>query len=301
MLSPKARAWGWFALKGAISLGLLALLLSSLSLEAAFAALRRLSWPGLTLALALVIVAHAVNAWRLTVFLPGLGFPAALRFTFIGTFYSTVLPSQLAGDAIKAVRMARVNAEPGRAVSAVVRDKLMGLAALISLSLAAVPVSELPGRAGISVVLALALIATGVVWYGLDHIPTTGFWARIAKYMPHASAAGLTRRQLAVNFAGGVLFQALVVAIFAVVGVELGIAIAPAAWVAVVGFVSVVLLLPVTVAGIGLRDASLIGFLEALGQTSEEALALSFVILLLSLFSAAIGLVCDLASRDSRN
>jgi preprotein translocase subunit SecG len=68
--------------------------------------------------------------------------------------------------------------------------------------------------------------------------------------------------------------------------------------VVVIGLVSIILLLPVTVAGIGLREGSLVGLMGALGQDAAATLAMSLVILALSLFAAAIGLALDLTSRD---
>jgi len=294
----KRRAWVWFAIKGAVSLGLMIFMLNQISLGDAVAAMTQISFGALLLAWALVVVAHGVNALRLRTFLPGIGAWPALRFTFIGTFYSTVLPSQLAGDAIKAVRLARANNDAGQAVSAVVRDKIMGLAALIALSLAAVPFSGMPASAETTGVLGVALAATAGLWFALDRLPQNGMWARLAKILPRAADVGLTRRQLMTNFLWGVVFQALVVGIFIAVGVDLGLSISTGAWVVVIGVVSVILLLPVTVAGIGLREGSLVGLMGALGQDTTATLAMSLVILMLSLAAAGVGLVFDLTSRD---
>jgi uncharacterized membrane protein YbhN (UPF0104 family) len=299
LTSPSTiKTWGWFGVKAAVSVGLMAFTLSRISLADALAAMGGLSLAALAAAAAIVILAHGVNALRLCAFLPELTFDPALRFTFIGTFYSTVLPSQLAGDAIKAVRLARVHDDAGRAVSAVVRDKIMGLAALIALSLAAVPLSEFPERAEVAAMLAVALLLTAALWLALDRLPRGGVWDRVAKYLPSAADAGLARRQLAINFLWGVVFQAMVVAIFAVVGEDLGLDVSAGAWVVVIGLVSIILLLPVTVAGIGLREGSLVGLMGALGQDAAATLAMSLVILALSLFAAAIGLALDLTSRD---
>ena len=294
----RRKAWAWFAVKVVVSVGLLALLLAQVSLGDAFDALNGLSWSSFAAAVAIVIVAHAVNARRLCVFLPGISFGPALRFTVIGTCYSTVLPSQLVGDAIKAVRLARAHDNAGRAIAAVVRDKIMGLIALIVLSLAAVPLSMMPGQGKIAAALLAALAATAFLWWALDRLPQGGRWALVAKYLPRAADTGLSARQLAENFVWGLVLQALVVAIFAVVGIDLGLDIAAGAWIVIVGVVSLILFLPVTVAGVGLREGSLIGFMGALGQDPAATLALSLVILVLSLMAAAIGFVLDVTSRD---
>ena len=66
----------------------------------------------------------------------------------------------------------------------------------------------------------------------------------------------------------------------------------------VVGFVSLALLLPITVAGVGLRDASLVTILSALAQPASTALALSFALLALTLLGAVLGLIAEFAGRD---
>lgn len=296
--AARRKAWAWFAAKIVVSAVLMAAMLTQVSFGAAIDAAKNLSIFSLILATAIVIVAHVVNARRLCVFLPGLSLLRSLRFTFIGTFYSTMLPSQLAGDAIKAVRLARAHDAAGRAVSAVVRDKIMGLAALVALSLAAVPLSNLPARGGAVAVLIVSLAVVAGLWFALDRLPQSGRWTTLAKYLPRAADAGLTRRQLAENFLWGLVFQALVVGIFAVVGIDLGLTISAGEWVVVIGVVSIILLAPVTIAGVGLREGSLVGLMGALGQDEATTLAMSLVILLLSLFAAGIGFVIDAVSRD---
>ncbi|MDX2223074.1 MAG: lysylphosphatidylglycerol synthase domain-containing protein [Rhodospirillaceae bacterium] len=296
--SGPARAWVWFALKAVIGGGLLAFMLSRVSLGDSLAALSGVSAAAWVLALVLAVIAHAVNAAKLCGFIPGFAFWPSLRFTFIGTLYGTVLPSPLAGDAVKAVRMARAGDDPGPIVAAVIRDKVMGLAALIALSLAAVPVAGLPGRGETAALFIAGLAAAALLWLVLDRAPRHGLLAPLMRHLPPAAAAGLGRGQLARNFVWGLVFQALVVAIFAILGHDVGITISVADWTVVVGLVSVILLLPVTVAGLGLREGSLVGLLGALGQSGEAALALSFAVLILSLATAGVGLIFDLAGRD---
>ena len=78
----------------------------------------------------------------------------------------------------------------------------------------------------------------------------------------------------------------------------MGIQLTIAAWAVVVGLVSVVLLLPVTIAGVGLRDSSLVGLIALLGQSQSAALAMSLVLLILNLLGAIIGFLVDFAGSD---
>ena len=78
----------------------------------------------------------------------------------------------------------------------------------------------------------------------------------------------------------------------------MGIQLTIAAWAVVVGLVSVVLLLPVTIAGVGLRDSSLVGLIALLGQSQSAALAMSLVLLILNLLGAKVGFLVDFSDSD---
>jgi uncharacterized membrane protein YbhN (UPF0104 family) len=54
----------------------------------------------------------------------------------------------------------------------------------------------------------------------------------------------------------------------------------------------------VTIAGIGIRDASLIGLLTGIGQSAPQALALSFALLALTLLGALVGLMVEVLGTD---
>src|SRR6185295_5221235 len=96
------------------------------------------------------------------------------------------------------------------------------------------------------------------------------------------------------SLALGLVFNVLSIAVFVVLGAALGLHLSLAAWAVVVGMTSLALLLPVTVAGIGVRDASLVTLLTALGQDAEAALALSFLLLALTLIGALAGFAAEM-------
>src|SRR5690349_1056092 len=95
--------------------------------------------PPLTIAALIVLyfAAHTVNAVRLHVLLPGLSLKQAWRFTMIAILFGTALPGQLAGDAVKAFRLARAAGSLGEvthAIAAVAVDKIISMFALLILT-----------------------------------------------------------------------------------------------------------------------------------------------------------------------
>ena len=64
-------------------------------------------------------------------------------------------------------------------------------------------------------------------------------------------------------------------------------------WCWVLGVVSIAVVLPVTVGGIGLREGAFIALLGFLGVPAAQSLALSFTIFFLTICGAAVGGICE--------
>ena len=75
----------------------------------------------------------------------------------------------------------------------------------------------------------------------------------------------------------------------AILGTNLGIALPLVDWAWIVGVMSLAVLLPLTIGGIGLREGALIGCLGFAGVPSESAIALSFGIFAVTLSGALAG------------
>ena len=125
-------------------------------------------------------------------------------------------------------------------------------------------------------------------------------WARIRE-LPARLANGLDRvlqrrRALAANVAAALAFHVLCIAVHACLGPALGISLPFAHWAVVYACVSVLLLLPVSVAGLGLREGGYMGLLGLFGVASEPALSLSLVLFGFLLLGASAGLITELAA-----
>lgn len=289
------------ALKIGVSVALLALVLTRVPLAEAWAAARELV-PGIAaLSVLGYFAAHVINAAKLRVLLPGLSLWQAWRFTMIGVLFGLALPGQLAGDAVKALRLARAAPDAGEvtaAVAAVAVDKIIGMFALLLLT--ALGLSLNAAAFGESVVIAAAvvtvLIPVALVVVLVAPLPKwLGTWGQ--EFAAWRSVA-LTRSVLLRSLAFGIVFQIVSIASVDLLGEALGIFLPFTAWAVIVGLTSVILMLPVTVAGLGLREGSLVAVLAMLGEGTGPALALSFALLAMNLLGAGVGLVVDLTGRD---
>ena len=278
--------------------------LSSIAFE-----LARLDARTVLLGAALSVAAWLLSALRLWCIAPQFGIGEIIRMTFIALLYGTVLPGQVAGDAVKAYRLSRFQTIPGQALAAILVDRGLALLALLAIGagaafqLAEVPISlrailfaALAGLVGVGWLLALRIVRDRVVALAEARV---GYSARIFGFigrLAHALHDALRRpRQIALSLILAFAFHALCVAILVLLARALGLDIGIGGWSVVYAGVSVLTLLPFSIAGIGLREGGFVGFLGMFGVSREIALALSFTFLGYTLFGAMLGLLVELA------
>lgn len=278
--------------------------------------------PGLmALAGLLFFLMHVLNALKLRVLLPELRAGRLLAYTLVAQLYALVLPGQLAGEAVKAYRLSRDEGrgreDGGRIVSAVAFDKVTGIAGLLLLTGGGLAVQSARFGDGL-------LVAVGLVLAGLAAATVLLAWAPARALLlallgwragPKREAwlLGPLRRFLeawrdqmrrpgraALSVAGGIAVQVAAVVGSQVLGLAVGIDQPFSVWCAVIGLMSVIVLMPVTIAGIGLREASLVGLLDLVGVPHAQSLALGFGILAFQVMVALLGAVIDLTVLRGR-
>lgn len=284
--------------------GLAALMLWLLLREADMAVLGRTlaeaSRPLLLLGVALNVATVLIAGLRWKLLVRSVGLHLRWRdltcFAFIGQFFATFLPGPVGDDAARMVCVARVAGDKRPlALSSVVLDRLIGLSVILILGLLVMPwhyelLSDNPQTA----LLASGLVAGGVavvVFLGVFFAVPRRWLHSGGKWLMNLFPAGHWRLQ-AGRFAGAYLdhrrtlawvmlaalgTQVVLCVLFWTAGLAVGITLALPLW---FGFVPVVLAanaLPVTVAGLGIREYLVVLFLGVLGNVPQElALAASF-------------------------
>ncbi len=295
------RAFLLTAAKLAIGVTLLTVVAARTPLPDAMSSLKALPSSALVVAVILYFTAHGLNALKLRLFLPELTILQAWRFTMIAVLYGMALPGPVAGDAVKALRLARAAdsaGDMGAAVAAVGVDKVIGMFALLLLMALSIGLDTAAFGATIVRVAATVMIGASLMLCLVLATPLPAKLGRWGQGFTAWRTAALTPAVLLKALGLGLIVQSLAITIFAVLGTGLGIILAPTVWAVVVGLISVVLLLPITVAGIGLREGSLVAVLGVLGHSQSAALALSLTVLAVNLVGAGVGLIADLTGRD---
>lgn len=295
----RKRGWLVTSAKVAVAAVVLWLLLREVDVGVLKRTLAEASRPLLLLGVALNIgtVLIAGLRWKLLVRAAGLH----LRWrdltciAFIGQFFATFLPGPVGDDLTRMVYVARVAGDKTPlALSSVVLDRVIGLTVILVLALFVTPwhYELLAGNPQ------TALLASGLVAGGLAVVTGLAIFFSVPRQWLHAAGNRLMqlvpaghwrvqlgrfvgayvdhRRTIAVVMAAALGTQVLLCVLFWTAGAAVGIQLGPAVW---FGFVPVVLAanaLPVTIAGLGIREYLVVLFLGVLGNVPQElALAAS--------------------------
>lgn len=234
----------------------------------------------------------------------------ALSLTFRSLFYGFVLPGQVAGDIYRSVVfMRRGVAAVG--VASVITDRVLGLLALVVVGLAGATFSPALRASGswawVVVVTAVLGAVCVVTLFALPQLPRL-----LARWSPPAMSARDRVRSrlqsLAKAFASfppaarlrGFLyslgFQALCVLALFCLGKAFDANVSLADWGWVFALASVVLLVPLSIGGIGIREGTLVGALGLIGVSPGTALPLGVALTLLTAIGALGGACLELAS-----
>jgi glycosyltransferase 2 family protein len=264
------------------------------------------SLPWFVAGVAMLFVALLIAARRWLVLLNAAGiettWSAARRAYLMGTFANNFLPTGFGGDAVRAVIVARPQGSLSRAATTVLFDRLSALVCLVALAWLVLP-ADLDGVPG-SLVIALGavtvLIAAAVV-LGRAAIGS----ARAARLVPERlrpiaaeSAAALAtfndRRLLVEVGLLGILYQGVLVAAIWAGGRAIDLELSYPLLAVAVTLVLLLTLVPISIAGFGVREGGFVVVLGAAGVAAADATLLSLVaVVLMALASlpGAIGLI----------
>ena len=270
-----------------VTVSLLWFLASRVDFEHATEIVSHVSLLLLAAALAALVASVLVSAVRWQVVLAAEGpspkLSSLTKLLFVGLFFNQVLPTGVGGDAVRAWRCHRLGVPLGAAVRSVLIDRAGGYVVIVATYVASLPtlLRVLPdpsAQASILTVLAIAL--TGLLILPLmDFLPV-----QLMRLPGLATLADLSRlvRRLIFNpkrwtamLGLSILTVGFAVLAWKLVGDSLGVPLSFATWLVIVPPVSLIQLMPVSLAGWGVREAAMVVVLAGFGVSATAALAIS--------------------------
>ncbi len=249
-------------------------------------------------------IAIGASKWKLL--LPGVPFARLLHAVTASCFYSILPSGQLGGELSKVLIVKSRHPDVRGVFASVVFDKITGVLGLLLIGLFALTFS---GSAVVAWQLLLLLVlATGCGVVLLAAHPLAAFIQKIRiRHRPlHAGRAALVdalssighyarnRLLLARSVGMGILSQGTIIIIYLVIARALHIPATSADLVAAVTLANLAALLPISVAGFGIREAGLTTLLtQGSGVGGAQALALSLTVMSIFLIAALAGALTE--------
>lgn len=304
---PRVPAWLSTTVRLAITVGLMAVVLSGVDLAAFVAVLETVDWRWWLSGMAIAIGAQVIAGIRWASLARPIGFTHSVavfvwRF-FEGMFFSLCLPSSIGGDVVKAYRLADSTSRRILAGCTVLADRLTGLAALGVLAGAAVIAAEwslgtaatIAAGAGL---LSMALVAFRLGVGSLDRLLTlipASHPARhfIAQLLPYQARPNLMTHALVWSL----LIQIGNAMSVALIARGLGVVLPMSVWFVVVPMVMLAMVVPISINGVGVREGGMAMLLAPHAVPSEQAVAIALLWFLASIVSGLIGGLLFLLDR----
>ena len=254
-------------------------------------------------------LAHVIAAVRWNLLCKKTSFILLLKMVFISRFYTTVLPGQLFGEAAKIfhVKRSSPNISTQEITTSVIVDKIVGLVGLLLVGICGVFLSKKLPSGEMAIWFAVCVLTLGVC-LALPALPVVSRLINsvldaIAKRSEKAETLTSKLRLFLVSWQSymhtplvlvvtaliGVVFQAVLAASMYFLGCAVAVEVPFADWCWIFSILSVALLLPISFAGLGVRETTLVGFLGIFGVSSELALSVSLLALFIQIIDALIG------------
>jgi uncharacterized membrane protein YbhN (UPF0104 family) len=293
------------AAKIAVTGGLIYLVLRDVDPAGIGARLKDLSPAWLIAAAALIFAQNALIVtwrWERVVATIDTALPPwrLLRPVVVSLFFNQVLPSTIGGDGMRIWLLCKLDHPLGRAFRSVLIDRLLGLFGLLLLGLlgAVYLIQSLkePGPAWTLLPVSLAgltLIAAAPVLVRLmGWLPLPALRERLHSVAREVSALARNKRRLLELVGASVIGQLALSCAIILIMVSLGIPVDPLGALAVMPGVMVAASIPISIAGWGVREGTMVVGLGLLGVAQADAalVSIAFGLLLLS-FGLAGGLL----------
>ena len=263
-------------------------------------------WFVLALVINLVAVLVMTERWRVLLVARGRrepGFGWLLETTLVSLLLGQVLPTAVGGDAVKAIDLSRRTGAPAEAVSSVLVDRILGLGALVLLAAAGAAsggagfggdtVLAIEIAVGLACALSLAVLFSVRARTLMRPLRPLARKLRIERPM-RALYEGLHAyrdypRALAWVFVLAIVAQLLRVLTVAVLVRGMGLDVGFGTLLLLCPVLFLVTIVPISLNGVGLREATFVVVLASVSVRREDAFVLGLAFFAVGVLTALLG------------
>jgi uncharacterized protein (TIRG00374 family) len=299
-----------------VAVGLVAYFLARADPRSVLDALTGVRGAPLLIVVALVLVDRALMAYRWFVLLRPLEreqlprFSVILEVFFVSTFLGTFLPGSIGGDAVRAYRLSAHGVPIADSTASVFVDRMLGvfsllLMALVSLALAADLLAERAILVGLAGAAAACAVAAMLVFSSSAEAIAETLVARVplesVRRVPSQILASIRRYARHHGVLTQVLGASVAVQVLRILqayylGVAIGLTQPVLVYFAFVPLILLVMLLPITVNGIGTSQAAFVWLFGRVQTPAHDAFVLSVLFVALQVVGNIPGALVVLAN-----
>jgi uncharacterized protein (TIRG00374 family) len=310
-------------LKVVVSLGLIAYLLSRVGIDELVEVMRSASANYLYLLVGLALYFGAISVgsvkWQILLRAQGIEVPlgSLLSFTFVGLFFGNFLPTNVGGDLVRGYDLARHTLLPAETAISVLVDRMLGLIAFVFVAvIMALLVVYSEGQAAlweVAVVAALVLLVLCGVFALLlsdrlrrqmRRLFAISFLSRLAPLYDRLSGALSAYRRsygaLAICFCISIVVLSIGSVVNYLISLALGGGISLLHIFLFTPLITFVLLIPISMGGIGLNQSAYVFFFNLVGVPEQRSLAISLIMQAIIIISSLPGGLLWWRKRSAR-
>jgi len=308
-------------LKVAVTLALYALVLYKIDVRQFLGRLREAHLGWVVLGVAAYAAGQWLSAWRWWLLLRPVQLTVPylrmVAFYFIGMFFNHFLPTIIGGDAVKAILLARETGAPARSTMSVFMERNVGLLALLTIATVAAFVAPPVAVKGVSLLHLTLLLFCGFIvtnvllanrraYHLIDCLvaltPLSHIRSRAAS-LYDAVVPYRERRSwgvLAAAIGQSFLFQGVVILVVFLNAHALAKDVPLAALAVFVPLISLAGMLPISVNGLGIREALYVVLFGRIGVPGDVAVSLALLYVVVTLAASLPGGVVYALQRGPR-
>lgn len=290
-----------FILKLLISSSLLYIVLSRTDIEKVFILLKEISPIAFISAVLIHVISQFLSSLRWRLLLPeGFGVGRLFSLYLIGSFFSTFLPGSVGGDAVKAYYLYKEKGMGFRIVASVFMDRYIGFISLMTIGLIAFPFGYAYFRGSwvewLLPLTILCFIMVSIIIFGLR---IGSRFRAIRELYEHFHSYRKNRALIAKALLLSALLQAMIIISVYILSLGIGQDIKPMAFFVFLPIIATLSAIPISISGIGIREASFVLLLGFLDIKPDVATAISFAWFLSIAAGGLIGLFEYLRHKGS--
>ena len=305
-------------LRVGISMALLVFLFGQVDGKALFRIIRGADIWLLLLAFLIFTLVYAVCLFRWEMLLKAVRVHLPVKRVIVsfsgGMFFNVFMPSTIGGDLVRSLDLAAHTKKGKEVVATVLLDRLSGYAGMVLVAVAAMIFGYRLVQDKVVVLIVLAIVALLALILLL--LFNNFFFSKINRFFHSPNGSRLMtaiknthqelyyfrqrKRVLFLNLAYSIFIQVVAPVSYYLIAVALGIKTDIIYFFIFFPLIGAITLLPISIGGLGLRDATTIYFFAKAGMAKDAAFAISIMVFFYTLLLGALGGIIYVFTLHSR-